>query len=259
LLANAAPASVPDALLLTTVKAAAHVATGAAVTGVASASVAALVKGELKTMLLTKLKLVTCLLLLAAMAGFAQPDGPALQAPPAAPGAGAGAGVGAQPAEAPKQRFPVFANSKAFVQRDGETGLKLRAELPMSRFLKLMDADGKPVHIHEFVNWQPPPFTVEVKDVRVYDSRGRARDEKEWTKALTEETLVLIEFRDGAVDAKQLAEAYRLYREDLSLLVLPPAILKGLDTSKAFAPARSLPQVFPGAPGNPGVVPPPAK
>src|SRR5262249_23809609 len=147
-------------------------------------------------------------------------------------------------AKGPNKDFPAWVNARAFVQREGETGLRLRAELPMGRFLKLLDADGKPVHVHEFVNWRPAPFTVAVKDVRVYDTRGRARREKEWLKGLNEETLVLLELRAGEIDARQLAEAFRLYREDLVVLVLPPAVVNGLDSSKAFAPAKSLPQVF---------------
>jgi RNA polymerase sigma factor (sigma-70 family) len=254
-LPSAAPAAVSPALLLATVRAAALAAAGGAVTSVVSAPVAALMKGELKSMLLTKLKLATGVLLVAAIAGLARSGGPAppVPVPPAAPAAAAG-----WQAEAPNKRFPAWASPKAFVQRDGDTGLRVRAELPSGRFLKLLDADGKPVHVHEFVNWQPPAFTMAVKDVRVFDTRGRARPAKEWAKALTEETLVLLEFRDGDIDAKQFADAFGLYREDLAVLVLPTAARQGMDASKAFAPVKSLPQVFPGAqppPGDP--VPPP--
>jgi hypothetical protein len=135
--------------------------------------------------------------------------------------------------------------------------LKLRAELPIGRFLKLTDADGKAVHIHEFVNWQPATFTVELKDVRVFDTRGRKKAEKEWAKGLIEEMLVLIEFRDGDVDAKQFADAFKLYREDVIVLVLPSTAISGLDKTKAFAPAKSLPQVFPGPQPKPGDPVPP--
>jgi hypothetical protein len=136
--------------------------------------------------------------------------------------------------------------------------LRLRAEIPVGRFLKLQDADGKPVHVHEFVTWHPPLFTVELKDVRAYDTRGRDQGEK-WAKGLNKETLMLLEFRDGDVDARQLADAFRLYREDLYVLVLPTAVLTELDTSKAFAPARSLPQVFPGSKPAPGGPVPPGR
>jgi RNA polymerase sigma factor (sigma-70 family) len=249
---NAAPACVPPPLLLATVKAATLVAAGDPAPLEVSARVAAILKGERKAMLLTRLKLATGALLVVTLAGLARSGGPA---PPPSPAKGAAV---AWQAGAPNQGFPAWTNAKAFVQRDGQTGLRVRAELPVGRFLKLLDADGKAVHLHEFVNWQPPPFTVDVKDVRVFDARGRARREKEWAKGLTGETLVLLEFREGDVDAKQLADSLRLYREDLAVLVLPPAAMKGLDISKAFASAKSLPQVSPGAkpaPGDP--VPPP--
>ena len=89
------------------------------------------------------------------------------------------------------------------------------------------------------------------KDVRAYDTRGRAKREKLPALGPTGEALVLLEFNDGDVDPRHLAEAYRLYRDDVTILVLPTAATKDLDHSKAFAPARSLPQVFPGAPPAP--------
>jgi RNA polymerase sigma factor (sigma-70 family) len=252
LVQNVAAASVPPSLLLTTVQAASLMAAGVAVKAVVSAPVAALMKGELKSMLLTKLKLVTGVLLVAAVTGLSQSGGPA--APPKLPAQPTPA---QQPAVGPNQRFPAPAQAKAFVQRDGETALRVRAELPMGRFVKLLDADGKAVHIHEFVHWQPAPFTIDLGDARVYDTRGRARPQKEWITGLTGETLVLLEFRAGAIDAAQMAEAYRLYRADLDVLVLPPAVAAGLDSAKAFAPAKSLPQLFPGGNRGPGDPKPP--
>jgi RNA polymerase sigma factor (sigma-70 family) len=250
---SAAPACVPPPLLLATVRAATLVAAGNPAPLEVSARVAALLKGERKTMLLTRLKLATGALLVVTLVGLARSGGPAPPLP--SPAQGTATTWQAGP---PNKGFPAWTNAKAYVQRDGATGLRVRAELPVGRFLKLLDADGKAVHLHEFVNWQPPPFTVDLKDVRVFDTRGRARREKEWTKGLTGETLVLLEFRDGDLDAKQLADALRLYREDLAVLVLPPAAIKELDISKAFAPAKSLPQVFPGAkPAPGGPVPPP--
>jgi RNA polymerase sigma factor (sigma-70 family) len=254
LFSDSAPAAIPPLLLRTTVPAAMLVAAGKAVTSVVSASVAALMKGELKAMLLTRLGLVAGVLLVVAIAGLARSGGPAAPAPSPAKGP-----VARWQAEEPTKGFPVWVHAKAFVQRDGEKGLRVRAELPTGRFLRLLDADGKSVHIHEFVNWQPPAFSVAVKDLRVYDTRGRVRRAKEWLEGLTGETLVLLEFRAGDVDAKQLANAFRLYREDLTVLVLSPTALKGLDTSKAFAPAKSLPQVFPGAKPTPGDPVPPQK
>jgi RNA polymerase sigma factor (sigma-70 family) len=93
---NEASACVPASLVLSTVKAAASVAAGHAVTGVVSAPVAALTKGVLKTMFLTKLKTVSAVLLavgILAVGGasyFAQPAAtPAQPAQPAQPKADA--------------------------------------------------------------------------------------------------------------------------------------------------------------------------
>jgi len=69
---HAAAAGVPPSLMGSTIKAATTIAAGqAAVLGVISAKVAALADGVLKTMLLTKLKIVTAAALITAMAGIA--------------------------------------------------------------------------------------------------------------------------------------------------------------------------------------------
>ena len=68
---GAAPASVPASLVSSTIKVATGVAAGrAAATGLISAQVAALTEGVMKTMLLTKLKTATVVLLLLGFAGF---------------------------------------------------------------------------------------------------------------------------------------------------------------------------------------------
>jgi RNA polymerase sigma factor (sigma-70 family) len=250
----AATGAVPHAVVCSTVKAAHLFWAGQA--AAASPNAVALAEGVLRSMFLKRLKMIGCVLLAVAAAagvltaiGMLVPAGranaqaaPPQVVPPVA-----------RPAAPPG--FVLWTNTQALVERDGDTALRLRAQMPVGRFLKLQDADGKPVHIHEMVNWQPPPFSVKLADVRVYDTRGRAQPAGPWAKKLTGATLVLLEFRDGAVEAKQLAEGFRLYRDDLHVLVLPAAAFTALDSSKAFAPARSLPQTFPGAkPG--GAVPP---
>jgi RNA polymerase sigma factor (sigma-70 family) len=253
LASTVAHASVPALLLQTTLKAAALVAAGKPASAVATVKALALMKGELDSMLLTKLKLIIGVLLVICVASFAQSSAP--QAPPAPavlPGA-----ASPQPA-ATEKVFPRWVSAKAFVRRAGDSTLHVRAELPSGRFLKLLDADGKAVHVHEFVNWQPPPFRVDMKDVRVFSASGKPRNEKEWFRSLKEEALVFLDIRDAPVDAKQLAEAYSLYREELNVLVLPSSAVAGLDASKAFAPAKSLPQGFVGPNPRPGdPVPPP--
>jgi RNA polymerase sigma factor (sigma-70 family) len=254
-LSRAATASVPPAVVSSTVQAAQLFWAGQS--AAASPDAVALAEGVLRSMFLKRLKVIGCALLAVAAAGGALAAIGMLV--PAGPANAQAAPRQVQPPAARQASPPGFGpwtNTQAFVERDGDTALSLRAQMPMGRFLKLQDADGKPVHIHEMVNWQPPPFFVKLADVRVYDTRGRAQPAGPWAKGLTGATLVLLEFRDGAVDAKQLAEGFRLYRDDLHVLVLPAAAFTALDSSKAFAPARSLPQMFPGA--KPGAaVPPP--
>jgi RNA polymerase sigma factor (sigma-70 family) len=67
--AEAAPASVPLALVHSTVAASASTATGPAVAGAFSARVVALAEGVHKAMLLTRLKIMTAVLLVAGLAG----------------------------------------------------------------------------------------------------------------------------------------------------------------------------------------------
>jgi RNA polymerase sigma factor (sigma-70 family) len=244
-LTTGATACVPPALLTTTLTAAAR---GQSV----PPRVAALMTGDPRPMTRITLGLAAGTLIAVAVAALAQPGAPPpppLKAPAVPPAA----------APAKAKRFPVWVNAKAFVTRNGDKDeIVMRAEIPSGRFLKLTDADGKPVHIHEFVSYQPPPFTVELKDVKAYDTRGRARKATDWLAGLKEETLVLLEFRgDGDVSADQLAEAYQLFREDLVVLILPTEVLKQVDTAKAFAPAKSLPQAFPGSVPVPGGPVPP--
>lgn len=216
----------------------------------------------MKDMLLSKLKITTALMLafgLCVGAGAWMLETPALAVAQGSPQASKAAPV-QQPNAAATKRFPVFTHSKAFVQRDGEDRLSLRAELPMGRFLKLHDANGAAVHVHEFSNFQPPAFTVGLRDVQVYDTRGRAREQKSWLQELTGETLVLLEFaHEGTFNTKHFAEAFRLYREDVTVLVLPASTLDKVDKSKAFSAVISLPQVFPGSSPVPGAPIPPKK
>src|SRR5438128_2599050 len=83
---NAASATVPATIIAATVAAAARVAAGKVLTaGVVSAQATALAEGVLKTMLLTKLKIATLVLLAAALVGVGIGAAvlPALQATPA--------------------------------------------------------------------------------------------------------------------------------------------------------------------------------
>jgi hypothetical protein len=67
---QAAPASVPTLAISSTIKAASLFAAGQAVAGVISINVAVLTEGVLKTMLITKLKVATVVLLTACMIGL---------------------------------------------------------------------------------------------------------------------------------------------------------------------------------------------
>lgn len=258
-----ANASLPAERVAAAATAAVRLANGAAVAVVATASVGSLTREVSSAMALNRLKtsaLALALVVLSAitLVSFGQ------VVPPPLPGGGFGGGLRAKepPAEKPAdaaKKFPhTWAHSKAYVKRDGDKGLTVRAEIPMFGIVKLLDADGKAVSLQRFQPWQPPAFTVTLKEVRVYDARGKERAEAEWSKLLADETLVLIEFSDK-VDPKSFAHAYQLYRDDVLVLLLPPAEAAKLDVAKAFdPPVKSLPQVFPGAvPPRGGPVPPP--
>lgn len=258
LVAQEALARVPHQLARNVVEAARALAEDSTLATIATAQVESLTRKVVQAMYVNQLKTplivaaVGTLLLIGGLVGLAQ----APTKPGAGPGFGTGAGGG------PGSRgllngFPVYANAKAYVQRDGDSSLKLRAEIPMGRFLKLVDADGQQVHVHEFANYQPPVFKVDFSDVRVFDTRGKSRPVEDWAKGLKEETLVLMEFRSGEVDPQQLAEAFRLYRDDLAVLIVASSVWDKVDKSRAFSPAKSLPQVFPGSvPGPGGPIPP---
>ena len=163
-----ARASLPPPLVHSTVQAAALVAAGTTPVAVVSPQVFRLMKGELQTMLLTKLKIAAVVLVVAAVGGLARSGTQDVPPTPAR-------GVAAQAlGSAANKSFPVWVNAKAFVQREGETALRIRAELPSGRFLKLLDADGRQVQIHEFVNWQPPP-SPRISKMRACSTPGAAR------------------------------------------------------------------------------------
>lgn len=261
LLAQEALARVPSEGITKVVHAAAALVDGSSLETVAAAEVVSLTRKVVQAMYVSQIKMplmavAAALVMIAGLVSVSQLD---LVAPAAAQPLPPGVpnGFPGQPtlADTKGSRFPAPANAKAFVARHGDAGLKLRAELPMGRFMKLIDADGKQAHVHEFVHYQPPAFTVELKDARVFDARGRSRSVEDWAKGLKEETLVLLEFRDGDIDAKEFAHTFRLFRNDLTVLVVPTATMERVDKSLAFGPAKSLPQSFPGAPG--GLIPPP--
>lgn len=250
--AGTASASIPVELLRATTTSAITYSAGMRGTMVVSTSVATLVHGELHTMWLTQLKWVLPVSLVALLSGlaFAWNQG----APPAAPTQPAGAAPAKNQVENKPKAFPFFEVARAYVQLNEGKALKIRAELPMGRFIKLNDADGKPVSLHELRFWQAPVFEVELSEVTAFTAKGQLLQEKEWQKKLTQETLVLIDFRDNQISSKSIAETFQVYREDMLVLVMPTSVFLKLDRTAAFQQIKSLPQQFVGGGGS--AVPP---
>jgi RNA polymerase sigma factor (sigma-70 family) len=228
--------------------------------GATSAPVTTLAKGVLTTMLLKKLKLITAFVvagLICVGIGLVGKSEMVAQVPPAkANPLPAPTPAPVPEKETPKKdadhrafpkRFgPTYGQSTAFIKLDG-TSFKIRAQMPIFGFIKLTDADGKPVHITRFAPAQPEPFTVEAKDLRFYDVLGKRKNPKEVETLFKEERFVLVEFREGEIDPKQVAEAYSIYREDMPVVFIDAKVFPTIDRSKDFPEVKSLPQAFPSA------------
>jgi RNA polymerase sigma factor (sigma-70 family) len=233
-------ACVPAPLILSTVQAATLIAAGKAVAGVASASVAALTKGVLKAMFMTKLKtgsavlLAVGLLAIGAASSLPQPPGaPIAQAPGAgaAPAPQAGAPPGVAPAKLPKGMppFQVLVSLTA----DGKLTVKSNAMgFKVTAFAGGGGAGGagggRPggpggggggfggagfgVNNSDAIQTQ----TYEIKDVQVFDTKGKQLDNKDLAKLVKEETVAMATWGQG-VDPMHL----RVLKDGILTFVLP--------------------------------------
>ncbi len=279
---SAVSACVPTPLVSSTVHAATCIAAGQAVSGVVSAPVAALTKGILKIMFISKLKTVSTILvafgLIVTGAAFCwtQPG-----AAPAAQGAQRAKGEG-QNADAPKA-----------------DAAKLPTGMPLYQALVSLDADGKLVVKSKGMGFKVAPGgravgggpgggggggvrppggggaggpgggaglpaagrfggndavhtqTYELKDVKVFDTKGKQIDTKDLAKLVKEETVAMATWGQG-VDPLHL----RVLKDGTLTFVLPapPAGIApgGGGNGNGFGGGGGNP------PGGPPQPPPPA-
>jgi RNA polymerase sigma factor (sigma-70 family) len=191
-----ASACVPAPLILSTVQAATSIAAGQAVAGVASAPVAALTKGVLKAMFMTKLKTVSAVLVavgflaIGAAISLTQPA-----ATPAAQDPREGAPKADAPAKLPTGMPPVQA--LVSLTEDGKLTVKSKGMV-----FKAAGGFGGPPGAggggragggggfagnNDAVHTQ----AYELKDVSVFDTKGKQIDNKNLVKLIKVETVAM--------------------------------------------------------------------
>jgi hypothetical protein len=254
---NASSAGVPAAVVTETVRAATLLAAGQAGAGaVISANVAALMEGVMKTMLLTKLKLMTLVLAAAALVGGAglfyrsQAAEPAADDPPAA-----GAGTSKDEPRDNKEA------ASASPELSGRLGLP-DTEMPRQALVRLekgqlvvqtLDVIYEPtvVRIDDRVqSMYQKAETLRTRRcdltmVKAYDVRGRGVNAKELPGLLKKETVALISTDPQAANPLNL----RLFKEGTLLFILPAPPVP-------MPPARYYPYAVPTTEATPPPVPP---
>jgi RNA polymerase sigma factor (sigma-70 family) len=248
LAANAATAALPVPLVSSTVKAAVLVAAGHAVAGAFPASVAALTEGVLKTMSMSKVKLVFAVALAVSLAG-------------------AGWGVyqtrAADKAQVQSQPAGTIGSS-APIKMPANFNLPIHP--PPTQILASIDGDGKLVIKHPIMTFVPvgppaPPVkeppappgaqgnaapgnaiakvkpavelraeTYDLDKVQVFDNKGKKVTSKQVRQLLKKETLALASLWGQKVDPLHL----RVLRDGILVFELPPP--KGMPGFPGIAP-----------------------
>jgi hypothetical protein len=245
---NAMSASVPSAVVGSTIQAASLFAAGqAAAAGGISVQAIALMEGVLKAMLLTKLKIAAPIVLGMGLLGIgwglclsraAAPPSEASEVTPAPQepitqhadatsnaleeGKPAKDGPGEKKVRLPKGPAPV----QVLVSWDKDGKLVVKAEQmvalgvrrpplpddphPGPRFLFKTIAGGAAPK-------EPTQLSYDPKEVRVFDTKGKEIEKKKWTKRLKEETLAVASFGDQPPDPLHL----RILKEGTLVFLLP--------------------------------------
>ncbi|MFL5244389.1 MAG: RNA polymerase sigma factor [Gemmataceae bacterium] len=250
---NVASASVPASLVISTVQAAARVAAGHAVSIAASAPVAALAKGVMTSMLLSKLKIPLGLLVALGLMTLgwgayfekASADNPRL---------------GEAIAKAPAPEAPAKAESGD----DDDIDLPVGAALAQVRVR--IDKNGKLVVKMTIggrvagpaVPGAPGPVPADIttiqihrydlSDVHVMDTKGKKVEESELAKLLKKETVAMASLYGEPVDPLHL----RVLKEGTLVLALPAQRNAGNNAGNGGGPAPiGAMDVFPGPGGAP--------
>jgi RNA polymerase sigma factor (sigma-70 family) len=222
---NVASASVPAPLIGSTVQAAARVAAGQAVTAAASATVASLAKGVMKTMLMSKLKVPLGLVLAfglmtlgwGAYQGSRAADDPSsakelAKAPaPEAPARDDSADDDVDlPVGTPltQVRVRLDKNGKLVVK----TAIRERGAIQNYNRQGAPDGDAAPA---EVTTIQILRFNL--ADVKALDVKGKKIDESDMIKLLKKETVAMVSFHGEPVDPLHL----RVLKEGTLVFALP--------------------------------------
>jgi len=236
LLNNAASASVPTPLMMSTIQAATLVAANHAAAGVVSASVAALTEGVLKTMFMTKLKIATAIVVaVVALLGVGRSLYPTSAAAPPerngqivqdpAVGKPAANGEGVKKLTLPQGPPPMqvlvsLDKSGKLVVKSGGSMIGFGiAPLAPANNPGALPAPGpggggfggiglvKPVGSHTF----------DLNDVQVLDTTGKKVERKDLMKLLKEETVAMASFGGREIDPLHL----RVLKEGTLVFILP--------------------------------------
>jgi RNA polymerase sigma factor (sigma-70 family) len=243
---NAASACVPASLIGSTVQAAARVAAGHAVTTAASASVAALAKGVMNTMLLSKLKIPVGLVLAIGLVTL-----------------GWGAYQGTRAADDPppaKEIAKAPAPEPAAKDNSADDDIDLPGGTPLTQVRVRLDKNGKlvvktathegirgPVEVLDEVN------TIHIQrydlaDVMVTDVKGKKIDESELAKMIKKETIAMASLHGEPVDPLHL----RVLKEGTLVFALPAPRPDIFTPGKKGGPASNF---VPNVNGNPNNLP----
>jgi RNA polymerase sigma factor (sigma-70 family) len=259
---NAASACVPALLIGSTVRAAAKVAAGQAVTAAASASVASLAKGVMNTMLMSKLKVPLGLILAVGLVTL-----------------GWGAYHGTRAADDPPPPAKVLAKAPAPEDRakddSADDDVDLPVGTPLTQVRVRLDKNGKLVvktAIRENWGGRMMPgaggagvgdgvaplaevttiqiLRFDLVDVKALDVKGKKIEESDLIKLLKKETVAMVSFHGEPVDPLHL----RVLKEGTLVFALPaprgPAgggMMGGPGANSPFGPAPNNKGARPGS------------
>jgi hypothetical protein len=246
---QASSAALPGRLVSSTVEAAKWFAAGQTASGLVSAGAVTLTEGVLQTMLLTKLKIATAVLLVLAVVALstagafyqaAASDAPEPKTPGAKPPTAPDPLLSRRPVDPPLQSTPPDAPSEPekVVEASELTRLALPTG-PMPRqalvglekehlLVRTLDVIYEPVSIRNGYEVRTSYQMTEVlktrryqlEVVKVYDVHGQRLRDKQLPKLLKKETVALISSTDEAADPLNL----RLFKEGTLLFIIPSAI-----------------------------------
>jgi len=244
---NTASASVPSAVVGSTIKAASLLAAGqAAAVGGISVQAVALMEGVVKAMFLTKLKIATTIVLGMGLLGIswglyptraaAPPEGTQEAAPQppselAAPGKEGGNpqkdGHGEKKKGLPKGPAPV--QILASLTKDGKLVVKAENMVVTGVRVPPLPAGPLPEGPHNIIfrrigggagelgQRKDHELSYDLKEVRVFDTKGKEVGKKELAKLLKDETVAVAAFGDQLPDPLHL----RILKEGTLVFLLP--------------------------------------